>query len=130
MDFAGPFQNKTFLIIVDAYSKWPEVFIVNNMTSATVIKHLRMIFSIHGLCETLVSDNGTPFVSSEMKTFLEANKIKHITSAPFHPSTNGLAERMVQTVKDKLRKMDGISWDVKIPNMLLGLRATPCANYN
>lgn len=130
MDFAGPFQNKTFLIIVDAYSKWPEVFIVNNMTSATVIKHLRMIFSIHGLCETLVSDNGTPFVSSEMKTFLEANKIKHITSAPFHPSTNGLAERMVQTVKDKLRKMDGISWDVKIPNMLLGLRATPCAATN
>lgn len=130
IDFAGPYQNKTFLIIVDAYSKWPEVFIVNNMTSATVIRYLRMIFAIHGLCETLVSDNGTSFVSSEMKQFLEANKIKHVRSAPFHPSTNGLAERMVQTVKDKLRKMDGMSWDVKIPNLLLGLRATPCAATN
>lgn len=130
IDFAGPYQNKTFLIIVDAYSKWPEVFVVNNMTSATVIRHLRMIFATHGLCETLVSDNGTAFISSEMKDFLEANKIKHIRSAPFHPSTNGLAERMVQTVKDKLRKMDNMSWDIKIPNMLLGLRATPCASTN
>lgn len=128
IDFAGPYQNKIFLIIVDAYSKWPEVFIVNNMTSATVIRHLRMIFATHGLCETLVSDNGTSFVSSEMNQFLEANKIKHVKTAPFHPSTNGLAERMVQTVKDKLRKMDGMSWEVKLPNMLLGLRATPCAS--
>lgn len=130
IDFAGPYQNKTFLIIVDAYSKWPEVFIVNNMTSATVIRYLRIIFSIHGLCKTLVSDNGTAFVSTEMKQFLEANKIKHIKSAPFHPATNGLAERMVQTVKDKLRKMDGMSWDIKIPNMLLGLRASPCTTTN
>lgn len=127
VDFAGPYQNKVFLIIVDAYSRWPEVFIVNNMTTETVIKHLRVIFATHGLCETLVSDNGTPFVSSEMKRFLDSNKIKHITTAPYHPATNGLAERMVQTVKDKLRKMDQLPWDIRMPNMLLGLRATPCA---
>ena len=127
IDFAGPFQNKVFFIVVDAYSRWPEVIIVNNMTSDTVIRHLRMLFATHGLCETLVSDNGTPFVSTEMKQFLVANKIKHVTTAPYHPATNGLAERMVQTVKDKLRKMDGPSWDIKVPNMLLGLRVTPCS---
>ncbi|XP_041985329.1 uncharacterized protein K02A2.6-like [Aricia agestis] len=127
IDFAGPFQNKNFLIIVDAYSRWPEVFIVNNMTSATVIRHLRTVFATHGLCEILVSDNGTAFVSEEMRQFLDSNKIRHITTAPYHPATNGLAERMVQTVKDKIRKMDYLTWDVKIPNMLLGLRATPCA---
>ncbi|CAK1597675.1 unnamed protein product [Parnassius mnemosyne] len=126
VDFAGPFQNKTFLIVVDAYSRWPEVFIVNNMTSGTVIRHLRNMFATHGLCETLVSDNGTAFVSTEMKIFLEANKIKHVTTAPYHPTTNGLAERMVQTIKDKLRKMDDIPWDIKLPNILLGLRVTPC----
>ncbi|CAK1578403.1 unnamed protein product [Parnassius mnemosyne] len=126
VDFAGPFQNKTFLIVVDAYSRWPEVFIVNNMTSGTVIRHLRNMFATHGLCETLVSDNGTAFVSTEMKIFLEANKIKHVTTAPYHPATNGLAERMVQTIKDKLRKMDDIPWDIKLPNILLGLRVTPC----
>ncbi|XP_039764291.1 uncharacterized protein K02A2.6-like [Pararge aegeria] len=81
------------------------------------------------ICETLVSDNGTSFVSAEMKLFLESNKIRHVTSAPYHPATNGLAERMVQTVKEKLRKMDG-SWEIKIPNMLLGLRVTPCSKTN
>ncbi|KAJ0174965.1 hypothetical protein K1T71_009106 [Dendrolimus kikuchii] len=52
------------------------------------------LFATHGICETLVSDNGTPFISREMEDFLEANKIKHVTTAPYHPATNGLAERM------------------------------------
>lgn len=130
IDFAGPFRNKYFLIIVDAYSRWPEVFVVNNTTSATVIKYLRIVFANHGLCEILVSDNGTAFVSEEMKRYLRANKIRQITTAPYHPATNGLAERMVQTVKDKIRKMDDMSWDIKIPNMLLSLRTTPCAGTN
>lgn len=130
IDFAGPFQNKFFLIVVDSYSRWPEVVVVNNMTAATVIRHLRMLFATHGLCETLVSDNGTSFVATEMKQFLNANKIRHITTAPYHPATNGLAERMVQTVKDKLRKMDTVPWDIKIPNLLLALRVTPCSATN
>nr|XP_034833643.1 uncharacterized protein K02A2.6-like [Maniola hyperantus] len=125
IDFAGPFMNKNFFIVVDAFSRWPEVLMVNNTNSTTVIHHLRNLFATHGICETLVSDNATSFVSSEMKSFLESNKIKHVTSAPYHPATNGLAERMVQTVKEKLRKMEG-PWEIKIPNMLLGLRVTPC----
>ncbi|XP_039747900.1 uncharacterized protein K02A2.6-like [Pararge aegeria] len=129
IDFAGPFMNKTFLIVVDAFSKWPEVLMTNSTNSASVIRHLRNLFATHGICETLVSDNGTSFVSAEMKLFLESNKIRHVTSAPYHPATNGLAERMVQTVKEKLRKMDG-SWEIKIPNMLLGLRVTPCSKTN
>lgn len=130
VDFAGPFQGKYFLIAVDSYSRWPEVFMVSNMTSATVIKHFRILFATHGLCEIIVSDNGPSFVSEEMAGFLNANKIKHVKTAPYHPATNGLAERMVQTVKDKLRKMDNIPWEVRIPNMLLGLRATACSATN
>lgn len=125
IDFAGPFHGRNFLIIVDAYSRWPELFMVNNTNSATVIKLLRQVFSTHGLCEVLVSDNGTAFVSSETEEFLKANNIRHVTTAPYHPATNGLAERMVQTIKDKLRKLDDLAWDVRIPNLLLGLRTTP-----
>ncbi|XP_059062802.1 uncharacterized protein K02A2.6-like [Achroia grisella] len=130
IDFAGPYHNKYFLIIVDAYSRWPEVFMVNNTTTATVIRLLRTTFATHGLCEVLVSDNGTSFVSGDMKHFLQANKIRQVTTAPYHPATNGLAERMVQTVKDKLKKMNDLSWDIKIPNLWLGLRVTPCTGTN
>lgn len=130
IDWAGPYKNKYFLIRVDAYSRWPEVFVVNNTTSATAIRLLRSVFATHGLCEVLVSDNGTSFTSNDMQNFLKANNIRHVTTAPYHPATNGLAERMVQTIKRKLNKMENLSWAVKIPNLSLALRSTPCVTTN
>lgn len=103
---------------------------VNNTTSATVIGLLRTVFSIHGLCEILVSNNGTCFIAREMKQFLQANNIRHITTAPYRPTTNGLAERMVQTIKDELKKMDDLASEIRIPNLLLGLRSTLCTSTN
>ncbi|XP_033002290.1 uncharacterized protein K02A2.6-like [Lacerta agilis] len=47
IDFAGPFQGKTFLVVVDAYSKWLEVALVSSPTSAAVIKVLRRLFATH-----------------------------------------------------------------------------------
>lgn len=52
---------------------------------------------------TVVSDDGAQFTSEKFRTFLKAGLIRHITSAPFHPSTNGQAERMVHTTKDSLQ---------------------------
>ena len=37
--------------------------------------------------------------------FLKANGIKQISSAPYHPSTNGLAEKAIQIVKRGLKKI-------------------------
>ena len=52
-----------------------------------------------------ITDNGRNFVSEEFKEFLQKNGIKHTTSAPYHPSTNGLAERAVQTFKQGPTKL-------------------------
>ena len=56
---------------------------------------LRQVFAVHGLPEVLVSDNGTAFTSAEFQNFVQRNVFRHITSAPYHPATNGLAERAV-----------------------------------
>ena len=48
----------------------------------------------------LVTDNGPAFISHEFRTFIDMNEIVHIRSAPYHPSTNGLAERAVQIFKE------------------------------
>lgn len=95
INFAGPYHNQYFFIMVVSYSRWPELFIVNNTTSAVVIRLLRTVFSIQGLYEILVSDNGTRFVAREMEQFLQANyiNIHYITTAPYHPATNGLPEK-------------------------------------
>ena len=104
MDYAGPFEGKMILILIDAHSKWVEAICTHGSTSTVVIDKLRTLFARFGLPETIVTDNGTCFVSAEFETFLSRNGIKHLTSAPYHPSSNGLAERAVQLVKRGLKK--------------------------
>ena len=96
----GPFEDRMFVILIDAHSKWIEAFWTQKATSRVVFDALRTIFARFGIPETIVSDNGTPFVSEEFIHFLHQNGIKHNASAPYHhPASNGLAERAVQIVK-------------------------------
>ena len=88
-------MNKMFMIAVDSHSKWLEVEIMPNVTSETTIEKLRDMFARYGLPERLVSDNGPQFTSSEFATFMKRNGIKHILVAPYHPRSNGQAERFV-----------------------------------
>ncbi|ETW98407.1 MAG: hypothetical protein ETSY2_42860, partial [Candidatus Entotheonella gemina] len=85
---------------------WIEVHTVTSATSKVTTDKMRETFSTHGLPEILVTDNGTVFTSVEFETFLSRNGIRHITSAPYHPATNGLAERAVQTFKTAIKKAD------------------------
>ena len=105
--FCRSFLGKTFLILVDAHSKWPEVVTMSGTTSQSTIEVLRSLFSRYGLPEQIVSDNGTQFTSDEFAQFIEWNRIKHIRSAPYHPSSNGLAERFVQTLKGAIKASEG-----------------------
>ena len=104
-------MGKMFLLIIDAYCKWMDIHCVNSSTSSVTIDKMR---SSDGLPEIIVSDNGSNFVSSEFKSFLQKNGIKHITSAPCHPSTNGLVERAVQTFKQGMKKQGDGSVDSQI----------------
>lgn len=108
MDYAGPFFGKMFLILVDAHSKWIDAYPVNSATTATTLECLRNSFSTHGIPEMMVSDNAQCFVSEAGKEFMSRNGIKHVTSALYHPSSNGLAERAMQTFKELIKKVLGI----------------------
>lgn len=124
-DYAGPFLGKMFLIVVDAYSKWLEVKPVSSATSATTIEQLRAIFATHGLPEMLVTDNGSIFTSAEFQQFTKLNGIRHTKSAPYHPASNGLAERAVQTFKESMKKSTEDSLDTRIARFLFRYRLTP-----
>ncbi len=107
IDYAGPFLGHMFLILVNAHSKWMDVYLVSTASSGITIDCLRKSFSNHGLPEMLVSDNAAYFVSTEFKEFMNKNGIRHVTSDPFHASSNGLAERAVQTFKNMMKKAGG-----------------------
>ena len=110
--------------MVDAHSKWLEAAVVSSTSSQQAIRVLRQVFSCHGLPEVLVSDNGTAFTSTEFQTFVQRNGFRHIRSAPYHPATNGLAERAVQTVKNALRKASGDN-DTCLSRFLFQYRLAP-----
>ncbi|XP_055585012.1 uncharacterized protein K02A2.6-like [Uranotaenia lowii] len=54
--------------------------------------------------ETIISDNGPPFNSKEFQHYCNTRNITHITSPPYHPASNGLAERAVQTIDNNIKK--------------------------
>ena len=103
LDFAGPFQGRTYLLVTDAHSKWPEIVEMKSTTAGRTVEELRKLFSSYSLPEQIVSDNGPQFALEEFANFAKANGIKHIKSAPYHPSTNGAVERLVQTFKKTMK---------------------------
>ena len=106
IDFAGPESNgQMYLVIVDAFSKYLEIYPMTKTDTPRTIEKLRHLFSSFGLPEHIVTDNGPQFISEDFKTFLQYNDIQHTRTAPKHPATNGLAERYVGYFKESLRKM-------------------------
>lgn len=107
IDYAGPIHGKYLLIIVDAYSKWTLVEITNSSTTHSTISILKKIFGLLGIPRIIVSDNGPQFTSADFTEFLKLQGVKfHKRTAPYHPATNGQAERYVQTVKKTLETMN------------------------
>ena len=58
MDFAGPFEGKMILVVIDSHSKWIEAYPTDSSTSTKVIELSRTLFSQFGIPEVLVMDNG------------------------------------------------------------------------
>lgn len=105
MQIFGFFKGKNLLIIIDVYSKYPEVYHISDITCSSTIQCFRDYFARWGMPKVLVTDNGTQFSANEFVSFCENNNVKQLFSPPYHPMSNGAAENFVKTLKDKLYKM-------------------------
>ncbi|CAH8498480.1 unnamed protein product [Schistosoma intercalatum] len=126
LDFAGPLHGQTYLLVVDAYSKWPEIFLMEHPTASCTVSKLRQLFSRFGIPELIVSDNGTQFTSEIFSQFCRQNGIQHIRTPPYHPQSNGQVERFVSTFKNALKKSkgEGTTEDI-LERFLFIYRSTP-----
>lgn len=122
------FDGRTYLIVVDYFSKYPEVVQCNNTAAASVIMNLKSIFARHGIPNVLVSDNGPPMNSHEFKRFMKDWQIEHVTSSPYLSRSNGLVERSIATIKNIFKKCKVDNTDPYIA--LLQYRNTPKENAN
>ena len=129
IDYAGPLNGFYYLILVDSFSKWPEIFKTRHPTSKSTINALDEIFSRFGVPKTLVSDNGTAFTGKEFKEFCDSLDIKHITTPIYHPRSNGQAEKFVDTFKRALQKNRHLDTDERTIQKFLAIyRVTPNPN--
>ena len=114
--------KETYLLIIDYFSKYVEVAnISKSQTSKEVITKLKDVFSRHGIPEQIRSDNGPQYASADFAQFVKDWGIKHVTSSPKFPSSNGEVERGVKTVKSLLKKGGDQA------KALLSYRSTPLA---
>lgn len=99
------FDRKVFLLIIDSFSKWIELdWMKYGTDTEKVIRKFVALFARFGLPDVVVTDGGPPFNSSGFVSFLEKQGIKVMKSPPYHPASNGQAERSVRLVKEVLKK--------------------------
>lgn len=117
-------KGKKYIVMVDYFSRYPEVIQLSSTTSSVIIAAMKTILSQHSIPQTLVSDNGPQLTSSEMKQFVANYGFQHVTTSSYHPQSNGLVERMVQTVKKLISETDDSCLT------LLSYRALPWCNLS
>ena len=89
MDFCGPIPSGEYLfVIVDEYSRFPVVEIVNNLSAEKIIPVVDKVFSTFSYQVQVKTDNGTPFQSQQWSDFCEFNNIHHRSITPLWPKGN------------------------------------------
>lgn len=94
------------MVLVDYYSRYPDIAYVPDLTSSTVIAKLKNIFARWSIPETLVCDNGPPFFSEEFISCSVQFGFVYVTSSPYYPQTNGETESGVKIGRKILKQGD------------------------
>lgn len=118
------FQNMAYLVVVvvDFYSHYPEIRLIPQKRAEDVVEAFKSIFAVHGVPTTIIADN-MPFSSELMQQFAKRWSFSIVTSSPYYPRSNGMAERYVQTIKLFLKKAADSGGDIY--ESLLAYRQTP-----
>ncbi|KAG8186602.1 hypothetical protein JTE90_019924 [Oedothorax gibbosus] len=117
------FNKKPYIVIADSYSGFYDFQKLQHPTTRDCIEVLKRWFSVHGVPEVFESDNGSQYASKMFNEFLESWGIQKSRSSPYHPQSNGLAERAVEASKVLLKRCQKDNSDIALA--LLNVRNTP-----
>ena len=132
-DILGPLpitsnNNKFILVVRDYTTRYSIIVPLKNKETNSVIKAFRYIIGNYGSSEICISDNGREFTSEKFKNFLKFYNTKKVEIAPFHPSSQGLAERINKEINKLLRiytnELKITNWDELIPTIMLTINNT------
>ena len=94
------------LVATDYFTKWTKAVPLKNMTHKKVILFIiEHIIHRFGIPQTLTTDQGSSFISKEVRAFAESYKIKLLNSSPYYAQTNGQTESsnkmLIKLIKKK-----------------------------
>ena len=140
MDFKGPLpsdgKNKYLLTIVDEYSRYPFAFPVADTSTKSVRKCLLTIFGLFGMPSYVHSDNGSGFISQELKSFLLERGVATSRSTRYNPPGNGQIEKYNGTIWKaiqlalKTQKLPSTHWEYVLTDALHSVRSLLCTATN
>ena len=109
-------NGEYIMIIIDDFTRYPEVIPLKTLTATKVIHEMDTILSRFGNPNILKTDNSPPFNRHEFASYMKDNRIKHCE-----------VERFVRTVKKPINvaKVEGKDWKKEINIFLKHYRATP-----
>ena len=119
---------KNVLVIVDHFTRYIQAFVTNNHTAHTTARVLyNNFFSVFRFPQKLMLDQGTEFTRDVIATMCKLLGIEKIRTMPYHPETNGSAERVHQTLQRMIGKLDPEKcqkWPEHIGSVLIAYNAT------
>ncbi|XP_060972606.1 uncharacterized protein LOC133038461 [Cannabis sativa] len=130
IDFMGPFpssfSNLYILLAVDYVSKWVEAAATPANDGKTVLRFLQKnIFTRFGTPRAIISDEGSHFCNKQFEALLSKYGVRHRTTLPYHPQSNGQAEisnREIKTILEKTVQRSRKDWSRKLDDALWAYR--------
>jgi transposase InsO family protein len=134
MDYVGPLPSnghlKYFLVFIDLFSRFPEVYPCTDLSTTTLISKTRDFFARYGFPDAILTDQGTQFESKEFRGYLQRFAVKKLRTTAYHPQGNGLCERFNQTIQQNMlsllveKNLPRHQWPLLLPTALLSYRTT------
>ena len=103
----GQHHVSAIAIMIDAYSKYCQGYVIYSKTQEQIIQTLTNFFQSCGKYEQLYSDNATCFKGQKIKKFLEQNNVEVIPASAYMSRSHGMIERKVRQYQEMLR-LNGI----------------------
>ncbi|CAK1591628.1 unnamed protein product [Parnassius mnemosyne] len=128
LDLIGPLPlcsgYRYCFTIVDRFTRWPEAYLLQDMTAETcTIALTNGWISRFGCPENITTDRGRQFLSHTSKELAALVSVTHHTTTSYHPAANGLVERLHRQLKTAITCHSSSNWVEVLPWVLLGIRS-------
>ena len=131
-DLVGPIPrsasgHRYVLTMMDMFSKYPEAIPLKKVDNEAVLEGMLEIFSRHGIPGTILTDQGSVFMSKLTKAVCQTLGIDQIRTSPYHPQSDGALERWHASLKGMLKRSEADLkfWDRHLRYLLSAYRDTP-----